>query len=318
MAGVLARVTGALFIATLISFTGRWIWVGEMLVNFRTHLALALILALIVALVMRRWRVAGFAFIGLALNAWPMYGAFFGPAPQPLADSRPIRVAAFNVHVTNGNLVNIAAYLDSLAVDVVVLSELSPTERAEQLAKLLPKLPHHYLAENDGLWGVAILSRWPLMAPQVTTREGVRVAARADVDLGDRSFRLYGAHLVWPVMPKTADVRNTQLHALGRELAECTHACVAVGDFNVTPWSSHFRDVLKNPGVRECAAGRGLLTTWSSRMPAVLRIRIDQCLAAGAVNVADVQVGESVGSDHFATINDLSIGDQSSRVTREH
>ena len=76
---------------------------------------------------------------------------------------------------------------------------------------------------------------------------------------------------------------------------------------NVTPWSSHFRDVLKNKGVHDCAAGRGLLNTWSSDLLVVLRIRIDQCLMAGAVSIADVRVGESVGSDHFATINDLLI-----------
>jgi endonuclease/exonuclease/phosphatase (EEP) superfamily protein YafD len=83
---------------------------------------------------------------------------------------------------------------------------------------------------------------------------------------------------------------------------------VVVGDFNVTPWSSHFRDVLEVPGVRDCAAGRGHLTTWPSGLPALLRIRIDQCLAAGAVGVVDVRVGESVGSDHLATVNDLVIG----------
>lgn len=308
MAGILARATGALIVATLFSFTGRWLWAGEMLVNFRTHFVLCFLLALAVALAMRRWRVAGVAVIGLALNAWPMYVAFFPPAPQPLANARTVRVAAFNVQVTNENLSDIAAYLDSLAADVVVLAELAPTERAEQLAKLLPRLPHHYLAENEGLWGVAILSRWPLIAPQLATRDGVRVAARADVDLGDRTFRLYGAHLVWPVVPETARIRNAQLRALGRELAECPGACVVVGDFNVTPWSSHFRDLLQAPDVQDCAAGRGLLTTWSSRLPAVLRIRIDQCLVAGAVSVADVRVGESVGSDHFATVNKLAIG----------
>ena len=60
------------------------------------------------------------------------------------------------------------------------------------------------------------------------------------------------------------------------------------------------------------------MTVVVSRLPAVLRIRIDQCLVAGAVIVANVQIGDSVGSDHFATINDLSIGDQTSRVTPEH
>jgi endonuclease/exonuclease/phosphatase (EEP) superfamily protein YafD len=109
-------------------------------------------------------------------------------------------------------------------------------------------------------------------------------------------------------MPATAAVRNAQLRALARELSRCPRACVAVGDFNVTPWSSHFRDVLQSAGVHDCAAGRGLLTTWSSGLPAMLRIRIDQCLIAGAASVADVRVGESMGSDHFATINDLLIG----------
>ncbi|HYJ42072.1 MAG TPA: endonuclease/exonuclease/phosphatase family protein [Steroidobacteraceae bacterium] len=61
------------------------------------------------------------------------------------------------------------------------------------------------------------------------------------------------------------------------------------------------------PGVRDCAAGHGWLPTWNSGLPSALRIRIDQCLVSGAVSVADVHVRESVGSDHYATINDLSI-----------
>jgi endonuclease/exonuclease/phosphatase (EEP) superfamily protein YafD len=67
--------------------------------------------------------------------------------------------------------------------------------------------------------------------------------------------------------------------------------------------------VLKQPGVRDCAAGFGWLPTWNSGLPSVLRIRIDHCLASGSMGVADVRVGESVGSDHFATIHDLVVID---------
>jgi endonuclease/exonuclease/phosphatase (EEP) superfamily protein YafD len=277
-----------------------------LLVNFRTHFAMLLGLALVVAVALRHWRVAGVAAVGLLLNVWPMYGALSGAEAPNAPDARAVRVAAFNVHIANGKLPGIASYLESQAVDVAVLEELSPAN-ADQLAALFPQLPHRYLAGRDGVWGVAILSRWPLMASQPAAQSGLVFAARTDVDLGDRKIRVYGVHLNWPVMPATARVRNAQLRALGRELAECPHACVVVGDFNVTPWSSHFRDVLKIPGVRDCAAGRGFHGTWASYLPAVLRIRIDQCLLAGAVTVADVRVGESMGSDHFATINDLLI-----------
>jgi endonuclease/exonuclease/phosphatase (EEP) superfamily protein YafD len=271
------------------------------------HYALLLSLALLVAAALRHWPIAAAAAVGIVLNVWPMYGAFFGPGTSPALNARAVRVVAFNVNIANSKLPAIATYLESQAVDVAVLEELSPAN-AEQLAVLLPRMPHRYLAESEGVRGVVILSRWPLIAPQPARQDGVLFAARVDVDLGDRQFRLYGAHLNWPVIWKAARGRNAQLRALGRELAECPHACVVVGDFNVTPWSSHFRDVLKTPGVYDCAAGRGLLGTWPSVLPAVLRIRIDQCVVAGAMSVADVRVGESVRSDHFATINDLLIG----------
>lgn len=306
-ARLLALATGSLLLATLLAYAGRWSWFCELLVNFRVHFALLLSLALVLAAALRHWRIAGAAALGIALNVWPMYGAFFGTGPPPSSNARAVRVASFNVYIANDDLSGIAAYLESQSVDVAVLAEIS-TEKAEQLATLLPRLPHRYLAGRDGVWGVVILSRWPLIEPQPATRDGLTFAARADVDLGDRKFRLYGAHLNWPVVPATARVRNAQLQALGRALADCPQACVAVGDFNVTPWSSHFRGVLEGNGVRDCAAGRGLLTTWSSSLPAVLRIRIDQCLIAGQVSVADVRVGESAGSDHFAAINDLLIG----------
>jgi endonuclease/exonuclease/phosphatase (EEP) superfamily protein YafD len=303
----LAFGTGLVCVVSLLAYLGRWSWACDLLGTFRTHFAWLLCLALVTAAAIRHWRIAGVAAAGLVLNLWPVYSAFFAPAATPVPNARAVRVIAFNVNISNDRLTDIAGYLDSMAADVAVLEEVSPAN-AEKLAALLPRLPHRYSAEKDGVWGVLILSRWPLIAPQPATQDGRRFAARVDIDLGDRIFRLYGVHLNWPVMPATASVRNAQLELLGRELSECPHACIAVGDFNVTPWSSHFRDVLNNSGVHDCAAGHGLSGTWPSSLPAVLRIRIDQCLVAGAVSVADVRVGKSVGSDHFATINDLLVG----------
>jgi len=155
--------------------------------------------------------------------------------------------------------------------------------------------------------GVLVLSRWPLVVPERVEMNGGMFGARVDVDLGDRRFRLYGLHLDWPLLPEAYDIRNAQLVSLGRTLAGCRGACVAVGDFNTTPWSSHFRDLLQVSGFRDCSSGRGWPQTWPSGLPAPLRIRIDQCLVSPAVSVSDVRVGEGEGSDHLATINDLRI-----------
>jgi len=306
----LAIATGVACLITLLAHGGRWSWLCELFVNFRTHCALVLMPLAAIAIVLRHWRIAGAAALGLALNVWPMAGVFAGPSPSPSPSApgaRAVRVVELNVYYRNRDLDGIGAYLDSLSPDVVVLEEVTPVS-ADQLAKRLPRLAHRHLVVEENVRGVLILSRWPLLAPARIETGGVMFGARADVDLGDRRLRLHGLHLNWPVLPGTAAIRNAQLSALARELAACRGACVAVGDFNTTPWSSHFHDLLKDSGFADCAAGRGWLPTWPSFLPAPLRIRIDHCLASAAVSVADVRVGASAGSDHLATIDDLRLG----------
>jgi endonuclease/exonuclease/phosphatase (EEP) superfamily protein YafD len=186
---------------------------------------------------------------------------------------------------------------------VVVLEEL-PRENAERLFGLLPSLPHRFHAAGLSAGGLAILSRTPMKDTTVVTRDGLTIAARTDIDLGDRSLRFYGIHLFWPLVPASARIRDAQLAALARELRECAGACLAAGDFNTTPWSSHFRDLLSVSGFKDCAQGQGWVPTWPATLPALLRIRIDQCLAR-QLGVSMVSVGRGEGSDHLATINDL-------------
>jgi endonuclease/exonuclease/phosphatase (EEP) superfamily protein YafD len=302
----LAFGTGVVCLATLLAYGGRWSWVCELLVNFRTHYALVLGVALLLAVGLRHWRIAVIAALGLALNLWPMRGAYSAtPSPQP-AQPVPVRLVAFNVYVKNAGLPGIATYLESLAPDVVVLEEVTSAS-ARQLVSLLPRFEHHHLAVEEGVRGVLILSRWPLISPRQVTHSGKMFGLRADVDLGDRRLRVYGMHLNWPLLPGSARIRNEQLPALGRELAQCRGACVVVGDFNTTPWSSHFGDLLRVSGFHDCAAGAGFVPTWPAALPPLLRIRIDHCLASAGLAVKQVEVGAAVGSDHLATVNELLV-----------
>ena len=171
----LAFATGALCLATLLAYGGRWSWACELLVNFRTHYALLLSLALVIAAAFRHWRIAGVAAMGLSLNVWPMYGAFFGSGTLPVSNARAVRVAAFNVNISNDNLTGIAAYLESLAVDVAVLEELSPAKcgptrgPAAAPAAPVPGRARRYLGCRDPE---------PLAADRAAARDAGRNAVR--------------------------------------------------------------------------------------------------------------------------------------------
>src|SRR4030095_13515369 len=121
----MAFATGVTCAATLLAYGGRWSWACELLVNFRTHFAQLLVIALVLACVARHWRIAGVAALGLVLNVWPMYGVYFDSAVPPAADGRAVRVVEFNVNVANQDLPGIARHLESLAPDVVVLEEMT-------------------------------------------------------------------------------------------------------------------------------------------------------------------------------------------------
>ncbi len=78
---------------------------------------------------LRCWRVAGVAAVGLALNLWPMHDVFAGSQSSPVAGARSVRLVSFNVHVANGDMARVAAYLESLQADIVVFQEMTRDER---------------------------------------------------------------------------------------------------------------------------------------------------------------------------------------------
>ena len=72
---------------------------------------------------------------------------------------------------------------------------------------------------------------------------------------------------------------------------------MVVGDLNCTPWSPHFRRLLRDAGLRDVARGRGLEPTWyPTSLP--LGIPIDHVLVSDEIGVANRELGSDLGSDH--------------------
>ena len=81
---------------------------------------------------------------------------------------------------------------------------------------------------------------------------------------------------------------------------------IVAGDFNTTPWSPHFGDLLAAAGLRNAAEGKGYIPTWPTWFwPA--RIPIYYVLLKGPIAVTTVRRGPAVGSDHFPIIADLRL-----------
>jgi endonuclease/exonuclease/phosphatase (EEP) superfamily protein YafD len=295
-----------LLLATALSLAARWSWFCDLFTHFRPELTLFLAVGALLALAVRHRKLVLLALAGLLANAACLAWVVWPSPPVTVAEGRAVRVVSFNVAFFNRRFGELAPWLESLRADVIALQELPARELPAVLAQM-PDYPHRFLDANTGNYGVIIVSRWPLANARVIDL-GVpdRNAAQVTALMPGASLTVTAVHLLWPLTPVAADQRNRQMAALGAALAACRGACVAVGDFNVTRWSPHFQELLRDSGLRDCARGLFVPQTWPS-WPVPLRIRIDQCLANGGAEVTGVAVGPDLGSDHLPTINDLRI-----------
>jgi endonuclease/exonuclease/phosphatase (EEP) superfamily protein YafD len=109
-----------------------------------------------------------------------------------------------------------------------------------------------------------------------------------------------------PNDPSDARRRDLQLDDLASLLEGADGPLIVAGDFNTTPWSPHFQDLVATAGLRNAANGHGYLATWPTAFwPA--RIPIDHVLVGGRVAVTHVARGQSIGSDHYPIVADLRL-----------
>ena len=79
-----------------------------------------------------------------------------------------------------------------------------------------------------------------------------------------------------------------------------------MGDFNATPWSRIFIDMLRAGRLNDAAIGSDLRSTWVSRFPP-FGLPLDQVLVGHGIGVTGRRVGASIRSDHFPVIADLTL-----------
>lgn len=298
--------------ATVAALLARTNWFFDLFSNFPVQYAVLLALSAAVCLVLRQWgwtALAVFALVPNVIAIAPYLSGIIRPAAAVARQSgtEPVLLVSLNLLYTQEDAAATRDYLEARSADILVLSELTPRwhEKLEDLERLYP---HAVIRPRWDPWGLAIYSRYPLVAIE-------------DLDLGDQSsahlrvlvqlptglLEVYGVHLASPPTPRDAARRDRQFARLAArvkaaEAADPTLARIVVGDLNATPWTPSFRDFLRDTGLVDARRPFGLHVTWPYRPPlwsVPFRIPIDHCLASPGLEVTSVDTGPAVGSDHL-------------------
>jgi endonuclease/exonuclease/phosphatase (EEP) superfamily protein YafD len=300
-------------IGMLLGELGRFNWLLELCSHFLVQYFLTLAVASAYLLLRRRWVWCSAAILLSLIPAWRLapYAPLKANTIVAATDSHRLRVMTINVHASSDRYDLVRAEIERLDPDIVFLPE-----NTDRWAAALAPLRAHYPCVVDGrspsVFSLFLFSRLPLSDVAIVKLPEpggfpaiVARACREGANSELACVRIIGIHPPPPLAARIAAERYATLRALP-DLIDTHDAerTVLLGDFNCTPWSPLFRDLLTATGLRDSARGFDLSPTWASRwLP--IGLKIDHILVGRAIIVGNHAIGGYVGSDHFPVIADL-------------
>jgi endonuclease/exonuclease/phosphatase (EEP) superfamily protein YafD len=248
----------------------------------------------------------------LTVNLSDIYPWYFSRAQIAAASSNALKVMSFNINVENTQTAAIVQSIQAVNPDLVVVIEVTPSMMASINAELQSALPYNFRSPGGGL---GILSKLPLQSPRDEKFDGSDATNLVTtVAYRDKSIKLIGTHPLVPIKPDRFVKRNQHLQAIGNYLKKTQETVILLGDFNLTPWSPYYRQLINMTGLQNTRLGFGILPTWirpathvkyPTWLITLVNIPIDHIFVSKNIKVARTYVGENGNSDHAPIISEL-------------
>ena len=222
-------------------------------------------------------------------------------APVTVPGKPQLKVAAANVGLATRDPGPLLGWLEAQNVDLAALSEVTPAF-ADAL-RTRSRFQFSHLEPRHGPFGLALLSKQPLVEPTVSQdRDGIP-HIRATVLWQDRPVTVTAVHPMPPLSAHYHETRNQRLRDAALEAASTAQPGILLGDLNASPWSS----AMLGPAAAGFHRATGLAPTWPAALRGVLGIPIDQVLVSRHWSVAESGTGPVMASDHLPVWASISL-----------
>lgn len=299
--------------ATVATSLARESYVFDLFTHFRPYYLIALFAALGLAVVAR----ARFALLFAAGLAAPHVLAMTQVAHAPRVDpdtAQPeLRLLSFNVQYLNPHKDLLVAYVQRSNPDAILLQEVANGWQST-IERL--RTTHRFMvpAQPDFRGGNVTLSRHPIVDGAALPHAfGGPAILRARIVLDGRTLTVFNVHPLHPLTSGMTESQRTQFAQLAAARPGNGEPYVIAGDFNITPWSPHFGDLLAATQTRLATHQRYWPSTWPANdsygwLARRLRgLPIDHFLVSDGIGVVGVKRGPTLGSDHYPLLATLRL-----------
>jgi endonuclease/exonuclease/phosphatase (EEP) superfamily protein YafD len=282
----------------LAGFLGKLWWVFDIASHFRVQYAVTLFVAAgLFALVKRKK--SALLCLAPALVISALLATSFSPRPLKPTEGAHFKIVSFNVNTANSNYREVLDYLFAQDADFIFLMEVDPIWMAS-LRELEKKYPYRIESARWDNFGITAFSKQPVSGPGASEDGDIGIPILdVTTQIFGTNFRLLGIHTIPPVGSEQSRLRNHQLLATADAIDLRKTPALLFGDFNITPFSPWYREVLNRSGLRNAADGYGCFPTWSPDNP-IFSLPIDHVLIPPQLIVSKFEIGPTCGSDHHA------------------
>jgi endonuclease/exonuclease/phosphatase (EEP) superfamily protein YafD len=298
-----------LALVTIFTLAARLWWAFDLFSHFRLQYVVAALILSAAALAIRAYPIAAVLGVVALMHGWTIKDLWWAGTANAALGGIPLRVLSANVLSGNPTPEKMLQFLRAADADLVVLVDARQRRWQPVLAALEDLYPYWAPQTRRERPPVILFSRHPIISDKVIKApRGGRPYLLAEVVVGDRTLLIAGVHPSSPSPSEPRDTRrrNRELDHIAEVAREADRPLIVAGDFNTTPWSPHFDDLLAATGLRNAADGQGYIGTWPTWFWPAL-IPIDHVLVRGPLAVTTVRRGPAVGSDHYPVIADLRL-----------
>ena len=300
----LSKLAGiTLTLLTLLAFASTLNWRFAMLAHLRPHFALGFVAVLVVLTFGRMYRLAFLFVLPLIANLSFFVPLGFGDGTR-LTPDPVLSITHINLDYDKVGALNLVAAMRS---DVIFLQELTPTV-ADEIAE---RMPNYRVAAELPVWtthGSAMLVREDWEGEVISTDfiyfpgDQTRPLLETTIQVANQPIAILNLHVIRPRDTGTNRVLEASFDDVINWVQQAQVAekeVIVIGDFNSTPWSHPFQNLLTKASLKNAQQGYGLRSTWPAALPNFLRLPIDHAVHSAGLHIVDHQIGRNVHSDHL-------------------
>jgi endonuclease/exonuclease/phosphatase (EEP) superfamily protein YafD len=228
------------------------------------------------------------------------------------ANGRISRLLLANVLRKNREFARLVELVDEIKPDLIALVE-PDQEWFEGLEGLYQVYPYRHTALRKDNYGLGLLSKYPLRECGVKylTDQGTPTIF-GTIDQDGNPLTVFVTHPAPPKSQRELAFREAQLEQLVELSGDTSGNVILCGDFNCSPWTSSFRRMARQAGLRDSSHGFGLQPTWPADrggkvIPWRPKVAIDHVLVSQNIDILQRWRGPKIGSDHWPVLVDFKI-----------